>query len=200
MFCLTARLLSRRRIGVLAATVALGAPVAMLGAASASAATLNPAHRPPTSSGLLGQTVTVYVPATTGPTSSGAPGVDTGIDLAPGEGAMITATGTATCTQGVDPACNNVDANGGGSAAGQSPPFMDPNAPAFSLDGEVGSGPLTFIGTGPASVQGPGELRLGYNDVVGEYYNNGGGFTVTIETCSLYGLPILGPPLCSLLG
>lgn len=28
----------------------------------------------------------------------------------------------------------------------------------------------------------------------------GGGFTVTIQTCSLYGLPILGPPLCSLLG
>jgi hypothetical protein len=49
-------------------------------------------------------------------------------------------------------------------------------------------------------VQGSGELRLGYNDVIGEYYNNGGGFTVTVETCSLYGLPILGPPLCSLLG
>jgi hypothetical protein len=26
------------------------------------------------------------------------------------------------------------------------------------------------------------------------------GFTVTIQTCSLYGLPILGPPLCALLG
>jgi hypothetical protein len=26
------------------------------------------------------------------------------------------------------------------------------------------------------------------------------GFTVTIQTCSLFGLPILGPPLCSLLG
>ena len=64
----------------------------------------------------------------------------------------------------------------------------------------MGSGPLTFIGTGPVAVQGPGEQRLGYNDQIGDYSDNGGGFTVTIETCSLYGLPILGPPLCSLLG
>jgi hypothetical protein len=57
-----------------------------------------------------------------------------------------------------------------------------------------------FIGTGPTTVQGPGELRLGYNDAIDGYSNNGGGFAVTIETCSLFGLPILGPPLCSLLG
>jgi hypothetical protein len=187
-------------MGALAATVVLGASGAMLGGTSASAAPLSPAGTQH-GSGLLGQTTTVYVPATTGPISSGAPGVDTGLDLAAGEGAMITATGTATCqVSPPDPACDNLTANGSGSAVSNPGSFMDPSAPAFSLDGEVGSGALTFIGTGPTTVQGPGELRLGYNDVIGEYYNNGGGFTVTIETCSLYGLPILGPPLCSLLG
>ncbi len=77
---------------------------------------------------------------------------------------------------------------------------MDPNSPAYSLTGEVGSRPLIFVGTGPVTVQGPGELRLGYSDQIGYYGDNGGSFTVTIQTCSLYGLPILGPPLCSLLG
>jgi hypothetical protein len=198
VFCLSASRVSRRRISVLAATVALAASGAMLAAGPASAATASPAHA---SSGLFGQTITVNVPATTGPTSSGAPGVDTGIDLASGEGAMITATGTASCNAR-DPIseCVYLNANGGGSGVGASPPFMDPDAPAYSLDGEVGSGPLIFVGTGPAIVQGPGELRLGYNDEIGDYFDNGGGFTVTIETCSLYGLPILGPTLCSLLG
>ena len=197
VFCLTASRVSRRRISVLAATVALAASGAMLAAGPASGATASPAHA---SSGLFGQTITVNVPATTGPTSSGAPGVDTGIDLGPGEAATITATGTASCLASLPDASCDLGPNGSVPAPAISPPFMAPGIPAYSLDGEVGSGPLTFIGTGPASVQGPGELRLGYNDVVGEYYNNGGGFTVTIETCSLYGLPILGPPLCSLLG
>jgi hypothetical protein len=196
MFRLTAGLPSRRRISVLAATAALGASGAMLGAGPASAATTS-AHR---SSGLLSQTTTVYVPATAAPTISDMPGVDTGIELAPGEGAMITATGTASCLAAEPDAPCDLGADGSVPAPDISPPFMAPGIPAYSLDGEVGSGPLTFIGTGPATVQGPGELRLGYNDEIGAYYDNGGGFTVTIETCSLYGLPILGPPLCSLLG
>ena len=197
MFGLTVSFRPSRRISMLAATVALSAAGATLGAGTASAVPIRPAN----SSGLLGQTVTVQVPASTGPTSTDMPGVDTGIDLAAGEAAMITATGTASCN-GTDPIdqCVYLNANGGGSTAGSQPPFMDPAAPAFSLDGEVGSGPLTFIGTGPVTVQGPGELRLGYNDAVGYYAGNGGGFTATIQTCSLYGLPILGPALCSLLG
>src|ERR1700734_374980 len=197
MFCLTANRVSRRRIGVLAATVALGASGAMLGAGPANAATSNPAQ---SSSGLFGQTTTVNVPATTGPTSSGMPGVDTGIDLAPGEGATITATGTASCLASDPDASCDLGPNGSVPAPAISPPFMAPGIPAYSLDGEVGNGPLTFIGTGPVTVQGPGELLLGYNDEIGAYYDNGGGFPVTIETSSLYGLPILGPPLCSLLG
>jgi hypothetical protein len=201
IFRLTAGLLSRRHISVLAATVALGASSAMLGTVPASAVTTGAAHTAQSSSGLLGQTTTANVPATTSPTSSGMPGVDTGIDLAPGQAAMITATGTASCNA-PDPIseCVYLNANGGGSAAVASPPFMDPSAPAYSLDGEVGSSPLTFIGTGQTTVDGPGELRLGYNDEIGDYFDNGGNFTVTIQTCSLYSLPILGPPLCSLLG
>jgi hypothetical protein len=201
MSYLTASPMSRRRISVLAATLALGTSGALLGAGPASAATAAPAH---SSSGLLGQTTTVYVPATTAPTSSDMPGVDTGIDLAPGEAAMITATGTASCTiKNLSYPCQGLDANGDGAgtiAGAANPPFMDPNAPAYSLVGEVGDGPLTFVGTGPITLEGPGELLLGYNDEIGDYSDNGGGFTVTIQTCSLYGLPILGPPLCSLLG
>jgi hypothetical protein len=191
VFCLTAR-----RIGVLAVTVALGASGATLGGAPANAAPAS-SHG---SSGLLGQTTTVYVPATTGPTGSDMPGVDTGIDLAPGEGATITATGTASCLASLPDASCDLGPDGSVPAPAISPPFMAPGIAAYSLDGEVGSGPLTFIGTGPVTVQGPGELRLGYNDEIGAYSDNGGGFTVTIDTCSLYGLPILGPPLCSLLG
>ena len=200
MFRLTAGLLSPRRISVLAGTLALGAAGAMLGAGPATAATTTSAH-PGGSLGLLGGTTTVNVPATTGPTSSGMPGVDTGIDLAPGQGAEITATGTATCNiRNPVSECVYLNADGGGSAVGASPPFMDPDAPAYSLTGEVGGSPVAFVGTGPVTVEGPGELRLGYNDEIGDYSDNGGGFTVTIQTCSLYGLPILGPPLCSLLG
>jgi hypothetical protein len=196
MFRYTAGGLTRRRISVLAAMVALGTSGAVLGAGPASAAETS-AHG---ISGLLGQTTTVYVSATTAPTSSDMPGVDTGIDLAPGEGATITATGTASCLAAEPGASCDLGANGSVPAPDISPPFMAPGIPAYSLDGEVGSGPLTFIGTGPVTVLGPGELHLGYNDEIGAYYDNGGGFTVTIQTCSLYSLPILGPPLCSLLG
>ena len=189
MFRPTARLLSRHRISALAATVALGTSGAMLGAMPVSAATISPAHPAQNSSGLhdlFRQAIERYVPARIPPTKSGMPGVDTGIDLAPGEVAVITATGTATCAaENPTAACGNLDANGNGSAAGASPAFFDPNAPADSLVGEVGSGPLTFIGVGATTVQGPGELRLGYNDQLGEYYDNGGGFTVTIQACWL---------------
>jgi len=192
MFGLTAS----RRIGVLTATAALAASGALLGAGAASAATTSTQR----GSGLLSQTTTVYVPATAAPTSSDLPGVDTGIYLAPGQAAMITATGTASCLAAEPDASCDLGPDGSVPAPATNPPYMDTNAPAYSLDGEVGSGPLTFVGTGPVTVQGPGELRLGYNDIIGDYSDNGGGFTVTIQTCSLYGLPVLGPPLCSLLG
>jgi hypothetical protein len=157
MFRLTAGLLSRRRISVLAATVALGTSGVMLGAGPASAAETSAQG----SSGLLGQTTTVYVPATTGPTSSDMPGVDTGIDLAPGEAATVTATGTASCLAAEPDASCDLGANGSVPAPDISPPFMAPGIPAYSLDGEVGGGQLTFIGTGPGHGTGTRRAATG---------------------------------------
>lgn len=191
----TARSRSRRRISVLAAAAALGASGVMLGAGSASAATSHaePAHVP----GLFTRITTVYVPATTTPTSAGLPGVDTGVALLPGEPAVITAAGTASCITGYLPCTDTAD---GGPVIGGPQPFFDLNAPSYSLVGEAGDGPVTFVGTGPTKVRGPGELRLQYNDASGAYGDNDGGFTATIRTCSLYGVPVVGPSLCGLLG
>jgi hypothetical protein len=183
------RLLSRHGISALIAAVALGASGAMLlGAMQPSASALSTGHTAQHSSRLLGPITTVHVPAITQPTSSGLPGVRTGIHLAPDEVAVITATGTASCAAG-DPTglCVYLSPNGGGSATGAAPAFFDPNSPAYSLVGEAGTGPLAFIGAGATTVQGPGELRLEYNDQLGLYFDNGGGFTVTIQTCSPVG-------------
>lgn len=192
------RLLSRHGISALIAAVALGASGAMLlGAVQPSASALSTAHPAQHSSRLLGPITTVHVPSITPPTSSGLPGVRTGIHLAPDEVAVITATGTASCAAGNPTGlCAYLSPNGGGSATGAAPAFFDPNAPAYSLVGEAGSGPLTFIGVGATTVQGPGELRLEYNDQLGLYFDNGGVFTVTIQTCSPVGHKLRCHGLC----
>lgn len=183
------RLLTRHRISALVAAVALGASGAMLlGAMQPSASAISTVHPAQHSSRLLGPITTVHVPSITPPTSSGLPAVRTGIHLAPHEVAVITATGTASCAAGNPTGlCVYLGPNGGGSATGAAPAFLDPNAPAYSLVGEAGRGPLTFIGAGPTTVRGPGELRLGYNDEIGDYADNSGDFTVTIQTCSPVG-------------
>ena len=183
------RLLSRHGIRALVAVVALGASGAMLlGAMQPSASAIGTGRTAQHSSRLLGPITTVHVPAITQPTSSGLPAVRTGIHLGPDEVAVITATGTATCAAGNPTGlCVYLSPDGGGSATGAAPAFFDPNAPAYSLVGEVGTGPLTFIGAGATTVHGPGELRLEYNDQLGLYFDNRGGFTVTIQTCSQVG-------------
>ena len=174
------------RMSALVAAVALGASGAMLlGAMQTSASAISTVHPAQPSPRLLGPVTTVHVRAITPPASSGLPGVDTGIHLAPGEVAVITATGTASCAAGNPTGlCVYLSPNGGESATGAAPAFFDPNAPAYSLVGEAGSGPLAFIGVGTTTVQGPGELRLEYNDQLGLYFDNGGGFTVAIQACS----------------
>ncbi len=186
IFSSAARLLSRHRVSALIAAVALGASGAMLlGAMQPSASAISSVHTAQHSSRLLGPVTTVHVLSITPPTSSGLPAVRTGIHLAPDEVAVITATGTASCAAGNPTGlCVYLGPNGEGSATGAAPAFFDPNAPAYSLLGEAGSGPLAYIGAGPTTVQGPGELRLEYNDQLGLYFDNGGGFTVTIQTCS----------------
>jgi hypothetical protein len=187
-----ARLLSRHRISALAATVALGASGAMLGAMPASASPGSSVHPAQHSSRLPSPITTVRVPAVTPPTNSGLPGVDTGIRLAPDEVAVITAIGTADCRKATA-TCTNLGPNGG-QPLNTSTPFLDPNAPAYSLVGEIGNGPLTFIGVGATTVQGPGELRLSYNDQIGSYYDNSGGFIATIQVATQVNVPAVTPP------
>jgi hypothetical protein len=193
------RLLSRHRISALIAAVALGASGAMLlGAMQPSASAISTVRLAQHSSRLLGPITTVHVRAITQPTSSGLPGVRTGIYLAPDEVAVITAAGTASCAAGNPTGlCVYLSPNGQGPGTGASPPFFDQNAPAYSLVGEVGSGPLAFIGVGPTTVQGPGELRLEYNDQLGLYFDNGGGFTVTIQVATQVKVPAVTRPTSS---
>jgi hypothetical protein len=179
--------------------VALGASGAMLlGAMQPSASAISTIQPVQHSSRLLGPITTVHVRAITPPTNSGLPAVRTGIHLAPGEVAVITATGAASCAAGNPTGlCVYLSPNGGGSATGASPSFFDPNAPAYSLVGEAGRGPLAFIGVGATTVQGPGELRLEYNDQLGLYFDNGGGFTVTIRVATQVNVPAATPPTSS---
>jgi len=152
--------------------------------------TLSPAPHGPR---LLGPITAVHVAAITPPTRSGLPPVRTGIHLAADEVAVITATGTASCAAGNPTGlCVYLGPDGEGSPTGAVPAFFDPNAPAYSLVGEAGRGPLAFIGAGATTVRGPGELRLGYNDQLGLYFDNDGGFSVTIQTCS----PVGHQPRC----
>jgi hypothetical protein len=193
-------LLLRHRISALVAVmalVALGASGAILGTMPVSASAINTLHPAQHLSRLLGPITTVHVPAITPPTNSGLPAVRTGIRLAKDEVAVISATGSASCAAGNPTGlCVYLSPNGGGSAVGAAPPFFDPNAPAYSLVGEVGSGPLTFIGVGPTTVWGPGELRLEYNDQLGLYFDNAGVFTVTIQTCPTVGHKLRCHGLC----
>jgi hypothetical protein len=186
-----AHLLSRHRISaliVMMVLVALGALGAILGTMPVSASALSTLHPVHLRFRLTGPITTVHVRALTQPTGSGLPGVRTGIHLAADEEAVISATGAATCAAGNPTGlCVYLSPNGQGPGTGAAPPFFDPSAPAYSLVGEAGSGPLTFIGVGETAVRGPGELRLEYNDQLGLYFDNGGGFTVTIQTCSLGG-------------
>jgi hypothetical protein len=199
MFRSATRLLSRNGISAVIAAVALGAAGAMLlGAMRPSASVISTIQTAQHSSRLLGPATTVHVPAITPPTSSGLPPVRTGIHLAPDEVAVITATGTASCAAGNPTGlCVYLGPDGGGSPTGAVPPFFDPNAPAYSLIGEAGSGPLAFIGVGATTVRGPGELRLGYNDQLGLYFDNAGGFIVTIQVATQVNVPAVTPPTSS---
>jgi hypothetical protein len=100
---------------------------------------------------------------------------DTGVLVPSGATVTLTATGTANCDY---PDCGDIDANGPGGTADSS--FTAPGLPVLSLVGMIGTGSAFFVGTGPTTVTGSGELYLAYNDNI--YWDNAGGFTVTITT------------------
>ena len=134
----------------------------LLGAMQPGASAISTVHPAPHGSRLLGPITTVHVAAIIPPTSSGLPPVRTGIHLAPDEVAVITATGTASCAAGNPTGlCVYLGPDGGGSPTGAVPPFFDPNAPAYSLVGEAGSGPLAFTGTDAVATGAVGAGVLG---------------------------------------
>jgi hypothetical protein len=105
-----------------------------------------------------------------------------GVTLAGGQQAAVTATGTwDTC--------------GGGCRTGPDGfPFFDaltdPTAAAGSLIGSLDGGASWFaIGSGPTTVTGPGTLLLADNDYPWGYYDESGSLSVTIT--------LLAPPMPS---
>jgi len=61
-------------------------------------------------------------------------------------------------------------------------PCPAPNVASYALIAKVGSGPWVFVGTGPTTVSGVGEIFFALND--GKYFDNVGGFVVTSATLS----------------
>lgn len=59
------------------------------------------------------------------------------------------------------------------------PDFLAPGVPAHSLVGRVGDAAPIFVGSGPTTVSGVGELSLAFNDNV--FHDNAGGYTATIS-------------------
>jgi hypothetical protein len=104
----------------------------------------------------------------------------TGVTLAAGDTATITAVGVwDTCGGGCP-----TDANG--IPGGGQPEFTAPTANGGSLVGSLDGGATWFaVGTGPTTISGPGTLLLADNDYRPSacdwcYYDNSGSMTVTI--------------------
>jgi hypothetical protein len=129
---------------------------------------------------------TVYVPA-----AMDAPGIDSGVDVLAGQQVMITASGVAS--YGIDSDCGvslglaETDPsglrylNGGVCPAKIDPSAASPSAPIGALLARIGAGPWLLIGhSNVLTVASAGRVFLLYNDVPGQYANNGGGYMVSI--------------------
>jgi hypothetical protein len=105
----------------------------------------------------------------------------TGFEVKNGVSVSVSATGLASC--GSTP-CD-------GGPTGACPPWLTGCiAPAgflveggvpFGLYARVGSGSPVFIGAGPTTLTGSGELSFGYNDLLGTFGDNSGGFSATVS-------------------
>ncbi|MGW2744381.1 hypothetical protein [Streptomyces sp. NPDC001450] len=120
---------------------------------------------------------TVQVPATAGPTGiPGATGViDTGVCVR--SAVKITATGTIAIQRNV----TTTETPWGVSTTLAGSDFPLPGVPAWSLIARIGNGPWHYIGAGPTTLVGTGELYLAVNDNVDS--DNSGSFTATITPC-----------------
>lgn len=120
---------------------------------------------------------TVQVPATAGP--AGIPGatgvIDTGVCVR--SAVKITATGTIAIQRNT----TTTESPWGISTTLAGSDFPLPGVPAWSLIARIGNGPWHYIGAGPTTLVGSGELYLAVNDNVDS--DNSGSFTATITPC-----------------
>ena len=115
------------------------------------------------------------------PAGSGA-WVDTQINLADGQTATIEIAGNAKCGAGSDCPAGNPNGSGHTCATRTLGPLSPGPAPAAnygSVASKVGDGSPVMVGA-HATVAGPGELQLVYNDCAGYYGDNTGSFTATV--------------------
>jgi hypothetical protein len=113
---------------------------------------------------------TLSVPATT-------TFLNTGVTLSQGESATIVATGTISYGS-QNPACSGSAIPPEGCSAEAICPV---GGGCGALIGRVGPGPRFLVGK-TKTVDGPGAIWLGINDVAGEFGDNTGSFQVTITT------------------
>ncbi len=119
---------------------------------------------------------------------------DTGVALAAGQKAIITATGNGTCQAGSHYYACPGGPNGSGIecanvGAGFGPGPAGPNVPIGVVAGRVGSGTPFVIGS-RGTATGPGEVFIIYNDCIPPkgYADNAGSFQVKITPAHEYSL------------
>lgn len=97
--------------------------------------------------------------------------IDTGITLAAGETAALTVLGRASWD------ANRSFAGPEGTLIEWCAPIA-PGLPVGSVLARVAAGaPVLAMG---ATVNGPGQLRIGYNDCLGSYFDNSGSFSISL--------------------
>jgi len=134
----------------------------------------------------------VFVPADP---PAGSHYISTGVTLAPGQQVRISAGGTAYCGN-TDVCGTGTGPDGKQGTTGDQQraevlaeygidygPFEAPSLTAFSLIGRVGTGPVLQLGSATHTVAGSGVLMLAYNDNL--YSDNTGGYTVTVQRCTV---------------
>lgn len=98
-----------------------------------------------------------------------------------GQWVKISAAGKADCNEN-----DNSDAcvfGADGTDALAPAHWLAPGLRQFSVVGKVGSGDAVQLGTEKAKLMGKGPVRVGYNDLLGAYEDNRGGFLVQITKC-----------------